>query len=129
MKFVKKKMHEVMVQAAIWLQPECGVSRCIKISLQLLTILGHDVRVTQVVSHNLRPCAPEHIGWAVQKLRKMPLIAGVGQVRISAKSGGKAFADKLDPGRERATSATDSPIFRLQGLTEWRGSCPHPARS
>ena len=57
MKFVKKKMHEVMVQAAIWLQPECGVSRCIKISLQLLTILGHDVRVTQVVSHKLRPCA------------------------------------------------------------------------
>ena len=70
MKFVKKKMHEVMVQAAIWLQPECGVSRCIKISHRLLTILGHDVRVTQVVSHNLRPCAPEHIGWAVQKLRK-----------------------------------------------------------
>jgi hypothetical protein len=98
MKFVKKKMHEVMVQAAIWLQPECGVSRCIKISLQLLTILGHDVRVTQVVSHNLRPCAPEHIGWAVQKLRKMPLIAGVGQVRISAKSGAKHSWTNWIPG-------------------------------
>lgn len=39
------------------------------------------------------------------------------------------IAGKMDPGRVRAISATDSPIFRLQGLTEWRGSCPHPARS
>jgi hypothetical protein len=98
MKFVKKKMHEVMVQAAIWLQPECGVSRCIKISLRLLTILGHDVRVTQVVSYTSDLAHQNIFGWAVQKLRKMPLIAGVGQVRISAKSGGKHSRTNWIPG-------------------------------
>ena len=128
MKFVKKKMHEVMVQAAIWLQPECGVSS-INVSPQLLTILGHDVRVTQVVSHNLRPCAPEHIGLGGAEAPKNAPYRWSWPSPNLCEEWWQAFADKLDPGRERATSATDSPIFRLQGLTEWRGSCPHPARS
>jgi len=61
-------------------------------TLWLLAILGHDyVRVTQVASHNLRPCAFAQLSleWAAQKLREMPLIAGVGRVRISVNGGRK----------------------------------------
>ena len=77
MKFVKKKMHEVMVQAAIWLKLECGVSRNIKVSPfgcgQFWVTSIFDV--THVVPHNLRPCASATSSWMVRKLRKSPLLA------------------------------------------------------
>ena len=77
MKFVKKKMHEVMVQAAIWLSLERGVSRNIKVSpfgcrqFWVTLIFG----VTHVVPHNLRPCANATSSWMVRKVRKSPLLA------------------------------------------------------
>ena len=50
-------------------------------------ILGHvDIRVTHVVPHNLRPCAfAQHMaGMHGAEASKIPFIARIGRVRISA---------------------------------------------
>ena len=78
MNFVKKEMHDVTVQAAVWLWLECGFSRRIKVSLRFLAILGHDdVRVTQVV-RTTSGLAPSRNIWlecvVCGRLRKYPLL-------------------------------------------------------
>jgi hypothetical protein len=54
-----------------------------------VNILGHvDIRVTQNVAHNLRPCAfaLHTTGTQVRKLPKLPSISGIARVRISAQA-------------------------------------------
>jgi hypothetical protein len=111
---------------------ECGASRCIKVSLRLLAILGHDdVRVTQDVSHNLRPCtlAQQMAGiGSARKTPKIPVIALADRGRIPAKSGGWHLRAQWNAGVYVRNLQPTRRSPRLQGLTEWRGSCPYPAR-
>jgi hypothetical protein len=60
---------------------------------------------------------------------KNALIAGVGWGRISANGGCKHSRAKWIPGVYVRHLQPIRRCVRLQGLTEWHGSCPHPARS
>src|ERR1700722_7550150 len=125
MKFVKKEMHEVMVQAVIWLKLGAGFQGILRV---LHSVAGNSgSRRSRDPGCLAQPPALRTGTYWLDgaEAPKNALIAGVGQVRISAHVGCKHSRANWIPGVYVRHLQPTRRCFRLQGLTEWHGSCPH----